>query len=100
VTGLEREHQKSTGESQAPEPSLRNIRAIAELEAESKAARGPLERISERISGFASSPSFIALHVVWFGAWILVNRSVRHPIDPYPFTFLTFRRSDLRSLGH
>jgi uncharacterized membrane protein len=93
VTGLEREHQKSTGESQAPEPSLRNIRAIAELEAESKAARGPLERISERISGFASSPSFIALHVVWFGAWILVNRSVRHPIDPYPFTFLTFLTS-------
>lgn len=76
-----------------PAPVRRNIRAIAELDAKSKAARGPLERISERVSNFASSPSFIALHVVWFAAWVVANQWLRHPIDRYPFTFLTFLTS-------
>jgi len=80
-------------EAEPPHPVRRNIRAIAELEEKSKAVRGPLERISERVSDFASSPRFIALHVVWFASWIVANRWMRHPIDPYPFTFLTFLTS-------
>ena len=76
-----------------PAPVRRNIRAIAELDAKSKAARGRLERISGRVSDFASSPSFIGLHVVWFTGWVVANRLLRNPIDPYPFTFLTFLTS-------
>ena len=30
---------------------------------------------------------FVALHVVWFGAWILINLLL--PFDPFPFGLLT-----------
>jgi uncharacterized membrane protein len=43
--------------------------------------------------------TFVWVHVVWFGIWILINSIPRLPhIDPFPFTFLTlvvFSRSDL-----
>jgi uncharacterized membrane protein len=34
--------------------------------------------------------TFVWVHVVWFGLWILINPipGVKH-IDPFPFTFLT-----------
>lgn len=89
----ERGHRPPGAEPEPPHRVRRNIRAIADLEAKSKAARGRLQRISERVSDFASSPSFIALHVVWFAVWIIANRLTHRPIDPYPFTFLTFLTS-------
>ena len=34
--------------------------------------------------------TFVWVHVVWFGIWILINVMPRLPhIDPFPFTFLT-----------
>jgi len=30
---------------------------------------------------------FVALHVVWFGAWVLLNLLL--PFDPFPFGLLT-----------
>jgi uncharacterized membrane protein len=53
--------------------------------------------ISERIAGFATkhagSMTFVVFHVMWFGAWILVNLGFVEglaPFDPFPFGFLTF----------
>jgi uncharacterized membrane protein len=74
----------------APSPVLQNVRAIAELDAESTAKRSRLDRLSDRVSNFASSPSFLLIHIAWFAGWIVVNTLGRSQLDPYPFTFLTF----------
>ena len=48
--------------------------------------------VSDWIVHTAGSGPFLVLHVVWFGAWIIVNagavRGVR-PFDRFPFPFLT-----------
>src|SRR4029453_18603422 len=69
---------------------LRNVQTIADLEAKSDSDRGLLNRLSDRVSRFASSPPFLVLHLLWFAGWITWNRMVGTPLDPYPFTFLTF----------
>jgi uncharacterized membrane protein len=74
----------------APSPVLRNVKTIAELEAQSSATRSALDRLSDRVSDFASSPSFLMIHIAWFAGWVLVNVIASKPVDPYPFTFLTF----------
>jgi uncharacterized membrane protein len=71
-------------------PVLRNVETVTKLEADAAANRSPLDRVSSRISRFAGSTSFLVSHAAWFGGWILANTLVTHPIDPYPFTFLTF----------
>jgi uncharacterized membrane protein len=73
-----------------PSSALRNVRAIAELEAKSQATRNALERFGDVVSRFAGSGWFLAVHLVWFSGWIFVNHFTPHPLDPYPFTFLTF----------
>ena len=81
----------TTNRSGAPPASvLQNVQTIAELEAKTSAKRSVLDRFSDRVSDFASSSSFLLLHVGWFSGWIILNTRVRHPLDPYPFTFLTF----------
>lgn len=74
----------------APSPVVRNVQAIADMEAAASAERKPLDRLSDRVSDFAGSSWFLVIHVVWFAGWILVNTLAARPIDPYPFTFLTF----------
>jgi uncharacterized membrane protein len=75
---------------EAPSQVVRNVQTIAELEATSSAQRSALDRLSDRVSEFASSTSFLLMHVIWFAGWILLNTLTSKPIDPYPFTFLTF----------
>jgi len=74
----------------APSSVVRNVQTIAELEAESTAKRNRLDRLSDRVSDFASSPSFLVIHIVWFAGWVVVNAFVRKRLDPFPYTFLTF----------
>jgi uncharacterized membrane protein len=34
--------------------------------------------------------TFVWVHVIWFGGWIVINLLPRLPhVDPFPFTFLT-----------
>ena len=77
-------------EGPAPSPVLKNIRTIADLEAKSSAQRKTLDRLSDRVSDFAGSTSFLLIHVAWFAGWITLNSVARNALDPYPFTFLTF----------
>ncbi len=68
-----------------------NIRSIAELDRHSEAQRTLSERVSDVIAGFSGSMAFVALHVVWFAVWFLVNTRVLpwvKPFDPYPFILL------------
>jgi uncharacterized membrane protein len=80
----------ASGVSRTARTVLRNVQAIADLEAQSSARRSRLDRLSDRVSAFAGSASFLLIHVLWFGGWITFNSVVARPLDPYPFTFLTF----------
>lgn len=45
-------------------------------------------RLADAITAFAGSMRFAALHVVWFGVWIIFNL-VGPRFDPFPFRLLT-----------
>ena len=67
-----------------------NIESIAQLEKEAKAERKKSDLVAEVIAQFCGSMTFVWVHVVWFGLWILINSVPGiKPIDPFPFTFLT-----------
>jgi uncharacterized membrane protein len=67
-----------------------NVDVILNLEKAERELRTPTDRIAEAIANFCGSMTFVWVHVVWFGGWILINEipGVSH-IDPFPFTFLT-----------
>ena len=81
---------KTKGSALPPTPVLQNIQTIAELEAKTSSKRSGLDCLSDRVSNFAGSSSFLLIHVAWFSGWIIMNTTARRPVDPYPFTFLTF----------
>ena len=56
----------------------KNIAAISEMQRRDIAARTPRERISDLITKFAGSMSFVYIHAVWFGLWILLNVNLIH----------------------
>ena len=60
--------------------------ALAEHSAR-RAASASL-RLADSITAFSGSMRFVALHVIWFGAWILLNLTVLD-FDPFPFGLLT-----------
>jgi len=73
------------------ETSIRNIRAISELEETHLAERTWAERLSDVVTRWAGSPLSILLHGLWFGGWIVWNSSILGfaPFDPFPFGFMT-----------
>ena len=60
--------------------------ALAEHRARRRASASL--RIADEITAFAGSMRFVVLHVIWFGAWVLLNLTVL-PFDPFPFGLLT-----------
>jgi len=68
----------------------RNIEAVRQLEEAAKEERTASDRVAEVIAKFCGSMTFVWVHVVWFGIWVLINVMPGLPhIDPFPFTFLT-----------
>lgn len=72
----------------------KNTSAIADLQRKEKADRSLQGRIADRITDFSGSMSFVYLHAVWFGIWILLNIGLIHiphlsEFDPFPFGLLT-----------
>jgi uncharacterized membrane protein len=68
----------------------RNIEAVRDLEEAAKQERTASDRVAEVVANFCGSMTFVWVHVVWFGIWILINVLPGLPhIDPFPFTFLT-----------
>jgi uncharacterized membrane protein len=68
----------------------RNVECIRELEEAAKEERTNSDRVAEAIANFCGSMTFVWVHMVWFGIWILINAVPGLPhIDPFPFTFLT-----------
>lgn len=67
-----------------------NVKTILQLEATAKHRQTTSEKIAEKIAKFCGSMTFVWVHVVWFGGWILINSlpGFNH-FDGFPFTFLT-----------
>jgi uncharacterized membrane protein len=79
-------------ESMAPRAAKRNISRIAELESQFEERRTRVDRVVARIADWTGSLSFIALHILWFLTWMLLNATSIFPIrkfDPYPFILLS-----------
>ena len=70
----------------------RNIELITTLEQVEAAKRSWAERISDLVTRFGGSITFLYLHLGWFGGWLLWNLSPRVPpalrFDPAPFALL------------
>lgn len=69
----------------------RNIRTLIRLRLKADRARGLQDRISDAITTFSGQVMFVYVHIVWFGAWILLNtgRFGMAPFDPFPYGLLT-----------
>jgi uncharacterized membrane protein len=67
-----------------------NVDTVTRLEEAARSQRTPTDRLAEKIARFCGSMTFVWVHVLWFGSWILLNviPGVPH-VDPFPFTFLT-----------
>jgi len=68
-----------------------NIRTITRLRLHTVHERTMQERLADAITSFSGSMLFMYLHILWFGAWLLVNtgRVGIPPFDPFPYELLT-----------
>src|ERR1700730_17963586 len=84
---------KPTGTSQegsVDDLTQRNVELIRQLEASAKRERTRSDLVAEAIANFCRSMTFVWVHVVWFGAWVILNLAPGVPhLDAFPFTFLT-----------
>lgn len=69
----------------------RNIRTIIDLRLKAASERSLQDRIADAITSFSGHMVFVYVHLVWFGAWILLNtgRVGVRPFDPFPYGLLT-----------
>ena len=79
-------------QTQAPGTTVQaNIQSVAEMQQALEENRTVIDRIADIIGGFSGSMTFVAIHVLWFLTWFLVNTGLIHGIprfDPYPFILL------------
>ena len=88
--------QLQLGQAEPAHPPLsdvieRNIQSHMRLRIEAAEHRTFQERLADAITGFSGSMSFVYLHALWFGLWVLVNtgRFGITPFDPFPYSLLT-----------
>jgi len=69
----------------------RNIQNQVRLRIEAVSRRTFQERVSDAITAFSGSMSFVYLHALWFGLWVLLNTGWfgLPPFDPFPYSLLT-----------
>lgn len=69
----------------------RTIEEVAQIEQQGRGDVTLSDRLAERISSFSGSMTFVLLHVLWFGAWMIVGLGLIPglPGDDYPFQLLT-----------
>lgn len=72
------------------ELTQQNVAKVSNLEESAREQRTSADRIAEAIANFCGSMTFVWVHIIWFGGWILLNSIPGLPhIDRFPFTFLT-----------
>jgi uncharacterized membrane protein len=86
---------QSQGDSPAPPPLSdvieRNIQNQMRLRIEAVSRRTFQERMADAITAFSGSMSFLYLHALWFGLWVLLNTGwfgIRL-FDQFPYSLLT-----------
>lgn len=69
----------------------RNIRTIIHLRTKAAHERGLQSRIADAITSVSGRMIFAYVHIVWFGAWILINTGHfgLRIFDPFPYGLLT-----------
>ena len=69
----------------------RNIRTIIHLRTQAANKRKLQSRIADAITSFSGRMVFVYVHIVWFGAWVLLNtgRFGMPAFDPFPYGLLT-----------
>jgi uncharacterized membrane protein len=70
---------------------IRNIQSHARLRSEDLSQRAIQERMADAITASSGRMSFVFLHALWFGLWVLLNTGWFgiHPFDPFPHGLLT-----------
>jgi len=85
------------GNPHLPASTKRSIDSVAEIEKEFRAQRSIVDRISDRITAFIGSITFVILHLLWFVVWVALNYAMAAAgftgFDPYPFIFLNLALS-------
>jgi uncharacterized membrane protein len=73
------------------ELTRQNVETILRLEEATKAKRTRVEKVADAITRLCGSMTFVWIHVVWYGAWIITNVALpeHERFDPFPFSFLT-----------
>jgi uncharacterized membrane protein len=80
--------------AELPKTTKKNIESVAEIEKALHRQRSTVDRISDRITAFAGSLSFVAVHVTVFIVWVVLNTLWLTGVlkfeafDPYPYVFL------------
>jgi uncharacterized membrane protein len=94
--GSMNEEEKQYSDYEDDNPALskiieRNIRTIIRLRLQAANKRNLQDRIADSITSFSGHIVFVYVHLVWFGAWIVLNtgRMGVHPFDPFPYGLLT-----------
>lgn len=68
----------------------RNVELIRQLEEAARQERTRSDKVAEVIAKFCGSMTFVWVHIIWFGVWIVINIFPGLPhVDQFPFTFLT-----------
>ena len=66
----------------------RNVQTIIKLEESAKTNGDRTDRMADIIAKFCASFMFVWVHLIWFGAWVILNVLPGIPhFDPFPFTF-------------
>ena len=66
----------------------KTVKQVARMEQQNEQEKGWSEWLSDHVTAFSGSMTYVALHIVWFTLWIVAN-TLWVDIDPFPFTFLT-----------
>ncbi len=69
----------------------RNVRTLLEARAAEERRKTRADRIADAITGFTGSMSFVLVHAVLFGGWLILNTGIVpfiEPWDPFPFVML------------
>jgi uncharacterized membrane protein len=73
-------------------PLVDNVQKVLQIEEELAGRRSAAERFGDRLVAMVGSGGSLLVHVLCFGAWIVINKGLIpgvRPFDPYPFNFLT-----------
>src|SRR6266704_1853703 len=69
------------------DPTLKNVRAVANLERKAFHERSSTERFTDAVTQAAGSRVFIVAHIALFCGWVLLNRG-SWAFDRYPYSVL------------